>query len=316
MSFVEVLARCLAAVEQGQTVEECLARFPVHAEQLAPLLRTAVDLRSTPPARLSAGAFARGRAAVAAQARYHQKLQASFHRPLPAVPLRQQPSVAPLPHPPLRVQPLLRAAKTFHRPTRVLVTLLVVLSLVTLTRVISGSPPGTPLYPLKTLGEATQGYLFALAGAEAQWHARQVARRLAELGQLARQGVAAEEQLLAAVDVHVDQALQASASLAPAEREQFLQTWLADLQNAALPADPTTVVTLGRVLATVQAASATPGAPTVLPEISTPTVTVAMTVALPTVTPSPELTNTVTITSTDFAQVPTPTLEALSLIHI
>jgi hypothetical protein len=41
----EALAECLASVERGGSVEECLARYPALARELEPLLRTALGLQ-------------------------------------------------------------------------------------------------------------------------------------------------------------------------------------------------------------------------------------------------------------------------------
>src|SRR2546426_12696628 len=49
-SFNSILDECLAAFQQGETVDECLARYPVHAERLERLLTLADKVRSTPPA--------------------------------------------------------------------------------------------------------------------------------------------------------------------------------------------------------------------------------------------------------------------------
>src|SRR5437867_11878588 len=49
-SFNSILDECLAAIQQGETVDECLARYPVHAERLERLLTLADKVRSTPPA--------------------------------------------------------------------------------------------------------------------------------------------------------------------------------------------------------------------------------------------------------------------------
>ena len=47
-------------VRRGESLQSCLARFPQHAADLAPLLQVGQMLRSAPPT-LSADAFSRGR---------------------------------------------------------------------------------------------------------------------------------------------------------------------------------------------------------------------------------------------------------------
>jgi len=49
-SFNSILDECLAAIQQGATLEECMVRYPAHAERLEPLLTLANRVRSTPPA--------------------------------------------------------------------------------------------------------------------------------------------------------------------------------------------------------------------------------------------------------------------------
>ena len=50
-SFRTILDECVAAVQHGATVEECLARYPRHAQRLKPLLALAERIRRTPGAR-------------------------------------------------------------------------------------------------------------------------------------------------------------------------------------------------------------------------------------------------------------------------
>jgi hypothetical protein len=49
-SFRSILDECLVGIQQGETVETCLARYPRHAERLKPLLSLAARVRRTPPA--------------------------------------------------------------------------------------------------------------------------------------------------------------------------------------------------------------------------------------------------------------------------
>ncbi|MCB9133590.1 MAG: hypothetical protein H6647_21920 [Anaerolineales bacterium] len=60
MTFEEALNDCLERMRRGESLQSCLARFPQHAADLAPLLQVGQMLRSAPPA-LSADAFSRGR---------------------------------------------------------------------------------------------------------------------------------------------------------------------------------------------------------------------------------------------------------------
>ncbi len=49
-SFRSILDECIAALQRGETVEACLARYPRYASQLKPLLTLADRVRRTPPA--------------------------------------------------------------------------------------------------------------------------------------------------------------------------------------------------------------------------------------------------------------------------
>jgi hypothetical protein len=49
--FQSILDECIAALEQGETVEACLKRYPKHASRLRPLLQLAARVRQTPPAK-------------------------------------------------------------------------------------------------------------------------------------------------------------------------------------------------------------------------------------------------------------------------
>ncbi len=55
-SFRSVLAECLDAMRLGATVQQCLARYPRHADRLLPLLTLAESVKKSPPATPRAGA--------------------------------------------------------------------------------------------------------------------------------------------------------------------------------------------------------------------------------------------------------------------
>ncbi|MBF8286413.1 MAG: hypothetical protein HW393_227 [Dehalococcoidia bacterium] len=48
-SFTSILDKCLAALNQGETLDACLARYPNHADELRAHLRLAQRLALTPP---------------------------------------------------------------------------------------------------------------------------------------------------------------------------------------------------------------------------------------------------------------------------
>ena len=49
-SFKSVLDECLSALGQGESVEDCLARYPKQAERLRPMLSLAAKIQASPPA--------------------------------------------------------------------------------------------------------------------------------------------------------------------------------------------------------------------------------------------------------------------------
>jgi len=61
-SLYDALEICLQALEQGADVEACLARFPAQAEELRPILETALQARSVAVAEIPAAALRRGKA--------------------------------------------------------------------------------------------------------------------------------------------------------------------------------------------------------------------------------------------------------------
>jgi hypothetical protein len=284
MSHDEVLARCLADIEQGAAIDECLARYPDYADELKPLLQLVTQLSPRPRPEMSPAAFARGRVALAAQARYHQSLHEPFQAassngainyPTPgAQPPRR---VAPLVPPPAR--PFLLA----RRLTNALIAALLVVSLLTLTRQIRTSLPNSSLYPAKIFVENLQGYLMVAAGQRALWHARQVEWRLYELDQLARLGET-NAALEAAVETNAISALTASASLPTEERTRFLEIWLGELEEARPETTQiTTIMTLGRVIAAVETAADGGMTPTVLPVVAPPAAATPVPAETPTI---------------------------------
>ena len=82
MSFEELLANCIQAIEAGESIEDCLVKYPSDAAELEPLLRLLTAVRKAPPIRLSAEAFERGRQAVAEMALAQQAspTQGHMHR--------------------------------------------------------------------------------------------------------------------------------------------------------------------------------------------------------------------------------------------
>jgi hypothetical protein len=68
MSYQEVLDRCLAALERGATIEECVLQYPDFAPQLEQTLRLAQEMRQAAKPRMSSAGFENARAAMRARA--------------------------------------------------------------------------------------------------------------------------------------------------------------------------------------------------------------------------------------------------------
>ena len=293
MDFDEILANCLDALERGETIEGCLARYPKYRSELAPLLRLATSIRSVPQPRLSAKAFERGRAAVRAQARYQQGLNTRFTAP----PKKRQPAdrLPPpkLPLPAIRSRPF-SAVGLVQRSTRFLVALVLLLGLVTLLRNVSISLPGAPLYPTKMLGEAMQGVLLTAAGEQIAWQAQQTENRLQELVVLTQQGQTATPALLATIAADVQATLTASQRMPATERNEFLINWVDRLQaikkNQALPT--IAALTVDQTIATVATATQVTVAPAMSPMIQATSVAPVLPSAIsptPILVPTPDL---------------------------
>ncbi|MCX6044078.1 MAG: hypothetical protein NT075_03120 [Chloroflexi bacterium] len=294
MTFEDILARCLDDLEQGETIEHCVARYPQHAAELISLLNLAVAVRGTPQPRLSASGFARGQAVVAAQARLHQAHYAPFNparglaaQKLPLQTAPTQPVVAQkfVARPPKLAKPFL----LIYKAQSALIAILIVLSLFALARNISSSLPGATLYPVKILGENMQGVLLTAAGQQAAWHAHQTEIRLQELTRLGQQDPVASAQLAQTIDQQVAATLHASNQWPTEQRNQFLLAWLTRLRTLDKNNQWPNVVarTLDQTLATIQTATqVTIAVPTTSPEpiqVVAPTSTpAAVQISLPT----------------------------------
>jgi len=58
--FDNVLDDCLNRLQKGETIEDCLRRYPEYADQLTPLLGVAQHLHAAPPPQMKPTAFAKG----------------------------------------------------------------------------------------------------------------------------------------------------------------------------------------------------------------------------------------------------------------
>lgn len=138
-----VLDDCLEQVTAGAaTVEECLSRYPAHADALRPLLRAAVRLEEAGASEPAPAFKARTRAELLAHARLHP--QGSARREADAA------AVAP----PVWLSSLRRlVAGLGQRPAGALPLLALVL-LLAVTGVAQAALPGEPLYGWKRASES------------------------------------------------------------------------------------------------------------------------------------------------------------------
>lgn len=326
MTFDDILADCIEALEQGATIEECLTRYPAHATALEPLLRLVFSLSHESQTRLSSPAFQRGRQLLLAQAKQRQ----AHHRhpgypPAPSLHQRQgaayaQNGLPQRPRSPRRSATTKRAWSSMGLPTLLRTALLLMLLMGTTTffREVMTSLPGTILYPIKNSGEELVGVLMKAAGEEVSWHATQTERRLEELAQLTQPDISTVQTLSAAVETHWEALLIASEELPVTEREALLQMRLMRLRQLetawTMPQSgtpPPAVATVRKLITAGEEALSQPQQPDNPMEVVntvTPTVTATLSPTVsPTVSPTPLLQASATASITHPILVPSPT---------
>ncbi len=315
--FEEMLAQSLERVEQGESIDYCLARYPADAPALEPLLRVAITLRYSPQPELGPVAFAQGRHALAAFARHQQALRRPLvNTPKPA-PLQQRLPTSPAPR--LPAPTLAGRQWGILRYASLVVSLFLLVSLAMLLRSISISLPGGSFYRVKLLSENMQGVFSLAAGDRAAWFARQSERRLQEAFQLTQQQQAVTPDLLQAIDENLQATLAATADIPADQRNDFLLAWLGRLQQleAGAPVAQPGVETLHQAITQLEAAISSTALPTVVPLVGlpasspVPSVTAELTITLPAEavinampTPTPELLD---VASTGPESLATPT---------
>ena len=157
----EVLQLCLEELEQGRSLEQCLAQYPEEAGRLEPLLQTALSVRSPFPLAIP----------EAAQARLRNRVMAEWDR-------RQQPR-----------RPWLRFSFLAPRwaTVAVAVVLVVALSGVSTVAAAGGAVPGDLLYAVKEFREDAQLWLARSSEAKVEMYTRLVKERAKEVRELAAQ---------------------------------------------------------------------------------------------------------------------------------
>ena len=188
--FRDILDDCIDRVLQGESMEQCLARYPEQAAELEPLLRVALSARKTSSAVEPRPDFkARVRHEVQSQ------LRSKGRKPEPerALVLHWMPRWA-------------MAAVTL--------VFVVLLAGTTTVAASSGSLPGDTLYPVKTATEQVQMRLTFSKAAKAKLQASLAERRVREIALLAPKGRTAKvEALTAQFEAHLEKIQQLAAQI-------------------------------------------------------------------------------------------------------
>ncbi len=177
--FDDILDECLERLAAGATIAECCARYPEHADELAPLLLSASAVRQT--------ARATPHLAVARARGYERFAQALAQR-----------NTAPAPSPSLweRLNSMLRTPMA--RPVMAaFAAIFVVLFVAGGTSVAArSSVPGEPLYWVKTTQENISLRMQRTDMDRSQQHARMANERSSEMHTLIERGNLREAEAL------------------------------------------------------------------------------------------------------------------------
>lgn len=188
--FRDILDDCVERVLQGESVEQCLARYPEQAAELDPLLRVALSARATSSAVEPRPEF---------KARVGHEVQSQIRSKW----LKTQPKRAPA----LHWMPRWAMAA-------VMLVFVVLLAGTTTVAASSGSLPGDTLYPVKTATEQVQMRLTFSKAAKAKLQASLAERRVREIALLAAKGRTARvEALTAQFEAHLENIQQLAAQI-------------------------------------------------------------------------------------------------------
>ncbi len=162
--FEDVLSDCTERLLQGESVEQCLQRYPEQARELEPLLRVAAAVRKS-------AAAIEPRPEFAARTRYEvqSRLRAADRKTAP----RRSPVMGWIPRWAVAV---------------VSVVLVLLLGGTTTVAASSDALPGDPLYSVKTTTETVQLKLTFSQEGKARLQARFAERRVGEMARLAESG--------------------------------------------------------------------------------------------------------------------------------
>jgi hypothetical protein len=171
-----LLAQCLDDLEQGDSVQECLARYPERGKELEPLLRAAQRVRSAPNV-IPAASFRQG-----ARARMLDKIQARTPVKEPDRASRREGLLD-------RLRLNLALPVTVRRltlPALTTITIVLILGMMSLGVVYAASEslPGDSLYAVKLAGERVRLTLSFSEINDAKLHLRSAGERLEEAATL------------------------------------------------------------------------------------------------------------------------------------
>lgn len=194
LDFDHALNTCLDRLRAGERLEDCLARYPSHAERLAPLLRMATILPTPDGPNMSPEGLDAGEARLLAR----------------AAKLRRRRRNQPGPARRRSVPGLLSGARRLAVATVAGVFLLCVVLSAGTVSAASASLPGSPLYPVKRATEAFVSSVAPTPQLQAHAHLAWADRRLREIEALVARGGVTDEALLAALEQETDRALGAA----------------------------------------------------------------------------------------------------------
>ena len=165
--FDNILNDCLERLADGETVSDCLARYPEHADELAPLLRMAETTTQVSRAAIpSAAGKARGMAKMQ-DALAKRERRKRFRLPLPAISWRTVSA------------PIMAAFA---------VVFLVIVAAGGTTVASANSIPGEPLYTVKSMRETVEERFARSDESKAHIHAKHARERGREMRELIERG--------------------------------------------------------------------------------------------------------------------------------
>jgi hypothetical protein len=206
--FDNILDECLQRLLEGDSVEACLSRYPEHAAELEPLLRTAsrtlkaTDIRPRPEFR--------------DRARYQ------FQTAMREMPVKES-----------------RGFLAVFKPALVTVIMLAIVLLAGggVVAAAGNSLPGSPLYSVKLATESVRLALAPSALGKAALNAQFANERIHEIIKLAEKG---DASLIAEATDRMNRQLMAVANLAGIAKEAEGNTYIAAQAPPATTAVPTT----------------------------------------------------------------------------